>query len=42
LHARYPELVASVADGKYSTFFGSADRDGHEGRQKMPVVRTAM
>jgi hypothetical protein len=33
--------MASLAERKYSTFFGSGFRAGHTGLQKIEVVRTA-
>jgi hypothetical protein len=40
LQARYPAPIASFTDGKYSMFLASARRELHDGRQKIPVVRT--
>src|SRR5689334_13670097 len=40
LQGRYPENVASLGVGKNSTLSGRGLRDGQDGRQKMPVVRT--
>src|SRR5437660_10828100 len=38
---RKPALSASVAEGKYRRFRASAVLAGQDGRQKIPVVRTA-
>src|SRR5699024_9669367 len=40
--ARKPASAAAAAVLKNSTFSGRGVRAGHEGRQKIPVVRTAV
>jgi hypothetical protein len=42
LHGRYPASIASPALAKNSTFSGRGLRALHEGRQKIPVVLTAV
>jgi hypothetical protein len=42
LQARYPALIASAGVPKNSTFAASGLRAVQDGRQKIPVVRTAV
>ena len=42
LHGRYPANIACRGVKKYSTFCGRGALAVHEGRQKIPVVLTAV